>query len=119
MTIENSLRMSSRRGYSNKNMNTDELIWNATASQNFFKGSPLIIRLQLYDILRNRSNIVRTINAQSRVDSENDASYSYFMLRAIFRLNIFNGKISSGYSKGKKSKKNKEANNNSFSHTSD
>ena len=119
MTIEKSLRMSSRRGYSNKNMNTDELIWNATASQNFFKGSPLIIRLQLYDILRNRSNIVRTINAQSRVDSENDASYSYFMLRAIFRLNIFNGKISSGYSKGKKSKKNKEANNNRFSHTSD
>ncbi len=40
------------------------------------------------------------------------------MLRAIFRLNIFNGKISSGYPKGKKSKK-KEANNNSFSHTSD
>lgn len=100
-------------------MNTDELIWNATASQNFFKGSPLIIRLQLYDILRNRSNIVRTINAQSRVDSENDASYSYFMLRAIFRLNIFNGKISSGNSKGKKGKKKKEADSDSFPHTSD
>ncbi len=106
MTVENSLSMKSRRGYSNKNMNTDELVWNATASQNFFKGSPLIVRLKLYDILRNRSNIVRTINAQSRVDTENDASYSYFMLHVIIRLNIFNGKISSGFSKG--NKKNKE-----------
>ena len=100
--------MNSRRGYTNKNMNTDELIWNATASQNFFKGSPLIVRLKLYDILRKRSNITRTINAQSRVDTENDASYSYFMLHFIIRLNIFNGKISSGFSKGKKKDKEKK-----------
>lgn len=108
MTVENSLSMNSRRGYTNKNMNTDELIWNATASQNFFKGSPLIVWLKLYDILRERSNITRTINAQSRVDTENDASYSYFMLHFIIRLNIFNGKISSGFSKGKKKNKDKK-----------
>lgn len=104
MTMESSLRMNSRRGYSNKSMNTDELVWNATVSQNFFKGSPLIVRLKLFDILHNRSNITRTINAQSRVDTENDSSYSYFMLHMILRLNIFNGKISSGYSKTKKKK---------------
>ncbi len=109
MTVENSLHMSSRRGYSNSNMNTDELIWNATASQSFFKGSPLIVRLKLNDILRNRSNISRTINAQSRVDTENDASYSYLMLHFIIRLNILNGKISSGFFKNdKKNKKEKK-----------
>lgn len=107
MTIESEMKMNSRRGYSNKNMNTDELVWNATASQNFFKGSPLIVRLKLYDILHNRSNISRTISAQSRVDSENDSSYSYFMLHVILRLNIFNGKVSSGYGKSKGEKKKK------------
>ena len=107
MTIESEMKMNSRRGYSNKNMNTDELVWNATASQNFFKGSPLIVRLKLYDILHNRSNISRTISAQSRVDSENDSSYSYFMLHVILRLNIFNGKVSSGFGKSKGEKKKK------------
>lgn len=106
MTVESSWKMNSRRGYSNKSMNTDELVWNATASQNFFKGSPLIVRLQLYDILHNRSNISRTISAQSRVDSENDSSYSYFMLHLILRLNIFNGKVSSGFGHSKGKKKN-------------
>ncbi len=107
MTIESEVKMNSRRGYSNKNMNTDELVWNATASQNFFKGSPLIVRLKVFDILHNRSNISRTISAQSRVDSENDSSYSYFMLHMILRLNIFNGKVSSGYGKSKGEKKKK------------
>lgn len=99
MNIGTNLRMQSRRGYANKNMNTDELIWNAEISQNFFKGSPLIIRFRINDILHERSNISRTINAQRRVDSQNDASYSYFMLHAILRLNIFNGKISSGFNR--------------------
>lgn len=98
MTIETSLSMNSRRGYSSASMNTDELIWDASASQNFFRGSPLIVRLQLFDILHRRSNISRSISAQSRVDSENDASYSYFMFHLILRLNIFNGKVSSGFS---------------------
>lgn len=97
MTIENEIRMDGRRGYTDKSMNTDELIWNARVSQNFFRGSPLIIRLKFNDILHNRSNVTRTVNAQSRVDTENDASYSYFMLHVILRLNIFNGKISSGF----------------------
>lgn len=96
-TVESEIRMNSRRGYSSKSANTDELVWDATISQAFFRGSPLIIRLALKDILHNRSNISRTVNAQSRVDSENDNSYSYFMLHIILRLNIFNGKVSSGF----------------------
>ena len=97
--------MQGRRGYANKNMNTDELIWNAGVSQNFFKGAPLIVRFRVYDILHERSNITRTINAQSRVDTQNDASYSYFMFHVILRLNIFNGKISSGFQRKEGKKK--------------
>ena len=105
MTIDSNIRMQGRRGYANKNMNTDELIWNAGVSQNFFKGAPLIIRFRVYDILHERSNITRTINAQSRVDTQNDASYSYFMFHVILRLNIFNGKISSGFQRKEGKKK--------------
>lgn len=100
MTLETSLRMQSRRGYASSAMNTDELLWNATISQSFFRGAPLILRLRCNDILHNQSNITRTINAQSRVDSETDASYSYVMLHVILRINIFNGKITSGFGKG-------------------
>lgn len=99
MNIGTDLRVQSRRGYADKSMNTDELVWNADISQNFFRGAPLIVRLRINDILHKRSNVDRSINAQRRVDTQNDASYSYFMLHAILRLNIFNGKISTGFSR--------------------
>lgn len=97
MYLSTDIRMSSRRGYSSAEMNTDELIWNAELSQNFFRGNPLILRLNVYDILQQRSNIRRSISANSRSDSETDASYSYFMAHVIFRLNIFNGKMAFGH----------------------
>ena len=102
MTLESSLQNNSRRGYSSKSMNTDELIWNASIAQNFLKGSPLILRLKINDILHQRSNIARTINAQSRTDTESDAQYSYFMLTVVLRLNVYNGKVSSGFNREKR-----------------
>lgn len=98
MTVENELSLRTRRGYSVSSMDTSEFVWDASVSQRFFRGSPLILRLQLNDILHQRSNISRNISAMGRSDTETDASYSYAMLHLILRLNIFNGRISSGFS---------------------
>ena len=85
------LTMQSRRGYSDNSMNTNELIWNAQASQSFLKGNALTISLQLYDILHEQSTFSRTITALSRNDTEYNAITSYGMVHVIYRLNLFGG----------------------------
>jgi len=95
MGISTDIRMSSRRGYSDKAMNTNELLWNAQLSQSFLSGKPLTVSIQFYDILHKQSNVSRTINAQMRSDSWSNAINSYFMVHVIYRLNIFGGKTNS------------------------
>jgi hypothetical protein len=85
------LTMQCRRGYSDNSMNTNELIWNAQASQSFLKGNALTISLQLYDILHEQSTFSRTITAMSRNDTEYNAITSYAMVHVIYRLNLFGG----------------------------
>ncbi len=92
MSLSTDIRMNSRRGYTDASMNTDELIWNAQISQSFLKNKAATVSLQFYDILREQSNVSRTINAMMRNDSWNNAINSYCMVHFIYRLNIFNGK---------------------------
>ena len=92
MQIATNLNMSSRRGYSDASMNTNELIWNAQIAQSFLKGKPLSVRLEFYDILHQQSNFTRSLNAMMRSDSESNAINSYVMLRVNYRLNLFGTK---------------------------
>lgn len=91
-SLNSSLSISSRRGYNDSSMNTDELVWNAQLSQGFLKGKPLTIMLQFYDILRQQSTFSRAISATSRTDTEYNAINSYAMLHVVYRLNLFGGK---------------------------
>ena len=92
--------MSSRRGYSEASMNTNELLWNAQISQSFLKNNAATISLKFYDILHKQSNVSRTINAQMRRDSWSNAINSYIMLHFLYKLNIFPGGKSGGTSAG-------------------
>jgi len=92
MQLSTNLGMTSRRGYSDKSMNTNELIWNAQIAQSFLKGKPLSVRLEFYDILGQQSSFSRTLNAMMRSDSESNAINSYAMLRVNYRLNLFGTK---------------------------
>ena len=92
MQLSTNLGMTSRRGYSDKSMNTNELIWNAQIAQSFLKGKPLSVRLEFYDILGQQSSFSRTLNAMMRSDSESNAINSYVMLRVNYRLNLFGTK---------------------------
>ena len=83
------IQMSSRRGYSASEMNTNELIWNAQLSYRFLAQRQATISLRMYDILHQRSNVSRTISAYSRRDSENNSINSFFMIHFMYRLNMF------------------------------
>ena len=96
MQIASDFGMNSRRGYADKAMNTDEFIWNAQIAQNFLKGNAATLSFQIYDILHQQSNVSRTINAQMRSDSWNNAINSYCMVHFIYRLNLFGGKRVTG-----------------------
>ena len=91
-SLNTSLSISSRRGYNDSSMNTDEFVWNAQLSQGFLKGKPLTIMLQFYDLLRQQSTFSRAISATSRTDTEYNAINSYAMLHVVYRLNLFGGK---------------------------
>ena len=92
MSLSTDLSNSSRRGYSDNSMNTDELVWNAQLSQGFLKGKPLTLSLQFYDILRQQSNFSRTLSASARTDTEYNSINSYALLHVIYRLNLIGGK---------------------------
>ncbi len=92
-TLATDLHMSSRRGYSDASLNTNELVWNAQLSHSFLKGKPLVVMLQWYDILQRQSNLSRSISSTSRSDTEYNSINSYLMLHVNYRLNLFGGKM--------------------------
>lgn len=92
MSLSTDLSQSSRRGYSDKSMNTNELVWNLQLSQGFLRGKPLTVMLQFYDLLHQQSTLSRALTAMSRTDTEYNSINSYAMLHVIYRLNIIGGK---------------------------
>ncbi len=91
-SLTTDIGMSSRRGYSQSAMNTNELLWNAQVSHSFLRGHALTVMLEVNDILGQQTNISRTIDALMRTDSRHNAIYQYGMLRVVYRFNILGGK---------------------------
>ncbi|MBQ8336328.1 MAG: TonB-dependent receptor [Bacteroidaceae bacterium] len=92
--LSTNLSMSSRRGYSDPNANTDELLWNAQVSASFLAQNALNVSFQVYDILQQQSNISRVVDALYRRDTESNAIYSYCMLNVSYRFNNTGGDTS-------------------------
>lgn len=95
-SLSTDISESSRRGYSSKEANTNELLWNIQVSQSFLKGKALTVSFQWNDILRQQSNFSRTITALTQSDTRSNAIYSYGMIHVIYKLNIFGGKNANG-----------------------
>ena len=90
-TVSTNMTNQSRRGYSDASMNRNELIWNAQVAQSFLKGS-LTLSLEWNDILREQSNITRSLTSSGRSIYTYNGVNSYGMVRVIYRLNIFGSK---------------------------
>ena len=96
MSISTNVTNNARRGYRDASMNRNEVIWNAQIAQNFLKGKAATISLELYDILKQQTNISRSLTATSRSVSEYNGINSYCMLRFTYRLNVFGNKEARG-----------------------
>lgn len=71
-----------------------QALWNATASYSVLKDKSLTFSVRVYDILGQRQNISRTVNANMIVDSEHNDLTRYFMFSVAWRFNTFNKKSS-------------------------
>ena len=90
-TVSTNMTNQARRGYSDASMNRNELIWNAQVAQSFLKGA-LTLSLEWNDILREQSNISRSLTSSGRSVYTYNGVNSYGMVRVIYRLNIFGSK---------------------------
>ncbi|MBQ8520595.1 MAG: TonB-dependent receptor, partial [Bacteroides sp.] len=85
-TISTNMTNQARRGYSDASLNKNELIWNAQVAQSFLKGS-LTLSLEWNDILKEQSNISRSLTSDGRSVYTYNGVNSYGMVRVIYRLN--------------------------------
>ena len=95
-SLSTDIGMSSRRGYTQKEMNTNELLWNAQVAHSFLKGRALTLMVEVSDILGQQTNISRNISALMKSDSRYNAIYQYVMFRAIYKFSIFGGRNAMG-----------------------
>lgn len=102
LSVSTDIRMSSRRGYSESTMNTDELLWNAQIAQSFLKNRVATVSIQFYDILRQQSSISRVLTATSRTDSWTNSVNSYFLVHFIYKFNSLAGKDKGGKKSGER-----------------
>lgn len=86
LNFATTLKMFSRRGFSESNMNTDNLIWNASIGRTFCNGK-LSVRLVGYDLLGEISRISYSLSSESIVESWRNSLSSYGMLYISYKFN--------------------------------
>jgi hypothetical protein len=91
ISLSSDLGCTWKQGYSG-GMNKKEFIWNAQISKTIFKDNAGTIRFKIYDILRQQSNISRSINETMMSDTQYNTLGSYFMFHFVYRLNTLGGR---------------------------
>ena len=84
LELNTDMNLYTRRGYNDSQMNTNEWVWNARLSRPFLNGQ-LLVMLDGFDLLGQRSNVTRTINAQGRVETWNNTLSRYLLLHVVWR----------------------------------
>ena len=85
--FDTDLTLYSRRGYEDRTLNTNDLVWNARLTKSILGGSLTFI-VDGFDILGQLSGVTRSLNAQGRTETFRNVLPSYFMAHVVYRLNI-------------------------------
>ncbi len=88
--LESNIDYIANSGYSN-GYEQKEWLWNASFSKSFLKGNAGMLRIKIYDILQQQSNISYSATANAIRYSEYNTLNSYFMLHFIYRFSMFKG----------------------------
>ncbi|NDW08495.1 outer membrane beta-barrel protein [Dysgonomonas sp. 520] len=89
-TVESDVTYSRNSGYSN-GYEESQWLWNASLSKQLFKQKNGTIRIKIYDILKQRSNISQSSSDQYLQQSITNAIGSYFMVHFVYKFQIFKG----------------------------
>ena len=85
-TISIDGNMYSRRGYSSRELNTDDFVMNASISQPLFKGK-LIARVEAFDLLHQLSSTQYEVNAQGHTETWYRSLPHYVMVHLVYHWN--------------------------------
>ena len=85
LNVNTDIKMFSRRGYGEKSLNTDDLVWNASISRPFCKGK-ILVNLEAFDILHQLSNTQIIINGQARTEYMRNTLPRYIMLHITYKF---------------------------------
>ena len=88
MAINTDCTLHTRNGYSDETMNVSEWLWNAEITKSLLKKKNLILKVRAYDLLHQRRNIVRTLNAQGRAETWYNTTPNYILFTLTYRLNV-------------------------------
>jgi hypothetical protein len=90
LVIESDINYTKRQGYY-EGFNIPETIWNATVTKQLFnkKHGTGSLKLQIYDILQNRSNISASSTTNGFRTSEVNGIPTYFMCSFIYKFTAF------------------------------
>jgi Outer membrane protein beta-barrel family len=77
-------------GFAN-NVNANPFIINGYIEKQFLKGNRGSVRISVYDLLNQNTNITRTVNANTITDAQDNRLMQYFLLSASYKLSKFTG----------------------------
>lgn len=95
--IQSRLNYQARRGYEEAAMNTDQWLWNASATKSILKGN-VVFKLTAVDILGQVDPVSLNVNAQGRTEAWSNTLPRYVMLSVLWRINggTFGGRGTGG-----------------------
>ena len=88
VSLNTDLNFSTSKGYTD-GYDSEQWLWNASISYEFLKGRQASITARVYDILGQKKNISRTVNANYIQDSEYNSLTRYAMFTFAYRFNTF------------------------------
>lgn len=88
--LQSDIRYSTNSGYAD-GFKQNETLWNASLEKQLFKQKNGIIRIKVYDLLQQRSNIRRNVSSNFIRDTTTNTLTSYFIVHLVYRFNVFKG----------------------------
>ena len=88
INIQSDIRYSTNSGYAD-GFKQNETLWNASLEKQILKQKNGLIRVKVYDILQQRSNIRRSVSSNYIRDTTTNTLTSYFIVHFVYRFNVF------------------------------
>ena len=84
--VNSDFTLYTRNGYEDETMNTNEWVWNMSVEKRLLRNKSLTLKFTGFDILAQRSNIMRTLNAQGRTETWYNTIPRYFLFSIAWRF---------------------------------